>query len=104
MVIERAELPIQEGKEEEFQAKLAEVMPHMQVEGGPHAIQVGRGIEDPTTFILVVTWDSPEHHGTFAQTDDFAKFAEVARGYCRDKPRMEHFDPAGQPSYGSISL
>lgn len=95
MVYERAELPVVPGKEDEFEAALTQALPLLSGDGGAHSVWWGRGVENPSKFILLVQWDSPEHHVAFTKTDAFAEFAGLVRSFYSGKPYVEHFAPLG---------
>lgn len=91
MVLERAELVIREGAEEEFAAAMrARGVPILESFEGVRSVSLGRGIEDPRKFLLLVEWDSVEAHTAFSQADVHPKFLEAIVPYS-EGGAVEHF-------------
>lgn len=78
MVIERAELLAKEGAGDAFAAALAERgVPLLEGHVGCRSVKLGRGVENPEKFLLLVEWDSVQAHATATQTPRHAEFREV---------------------------
>jgi quinol monooxygenase YgiN len=78
MVIERAEILAKEGTADAFAAALNERgIPLLAGHQGCRSVKVGRGVENPDKFLLLVEWDSVEAHVTATQTPRHAEFREV---------------------------
>ena len=93
MKLECAKLPIQEGKEEEFAKAMADSgLDILRGADGCTSATLGRGVESPSTFLLLVEWDTVEAHVAFTKTEPFEKFVGLARAYFSGAPDMEHFD------------
>lgn len=92
MVVERAELPIKEGQMEEFARMMRdEGLPILAAADGCHAAEGGVGVESPDKFLLLLRWDSVEHHTEFTKTDEFARFRELIGPHFAGPPSMEHY-------------
>lgn len=91
MLLERSEIQVKPGLEEEF----AEVMtgrglPLLTAVPGVKWAKIGRGVESPSKFIFLVEWDALDSHAAFhkdpAHPEFLALFAPYAQGGV-----MEHF-------------
>lgn len=94
MLVERAELPITPGREEEFAAAMASALSDL-LEGEAAAeriVSFARGVENPSLFLLLVEWPSVEAHMAFRETPQFAAFAGKVREFYSGPPYMEHFE------------
>ena len=101
MVIERAELPIKPGREEEFQKQFTSGVPHLRGAQGCMNISLARGIENPSKYLLFIEWETLAAHQSFTATEAFGKFVALIRPYLADKPNTEHFAPIqNQPAKG----
>lgn len=92
---ERAELPVKTGSEADFELAMAECVPLLTAEGGAHSATWGRGIEDPSTYLLLLEWDSPEHHAEYAKTEAAAEFADRIFVFFARRPAIAHFEMLG---------
>lgn len=92
MILERAELLAKQGHEDSF----AEMMQSsgcalLASTPGCHSVRVGRGVENPAKFILLLEWETIEHHVALTKTDTFAEFRQLAAPHVRGAANMEHF-------------
>lgn len=93
MFVERAEIPVKQGEESAF----AEMMRDKGIAllsgaKGCASARVGRGVEDPGKFVLLLEWDAVESHTEFTKTDAFAEFKGLAGPFFAGAPAMEHFE------------
>lgn len=95
MVIERVALRIKDGQQEAFEEAMSEARKLLEGAAGSRAVTVGRGVENPSTYVLLIEWDSVDDHVTFTKTDEFGQFGGAVGQYFADKPAMEHFEPLG---------
>jgi heme-degrading monooxygenase HmoA len=91
MIIERAELPVTEGKEPEFEAAMVRGKTLLGNAAGCRSVQLLRGIERPYRYLLLVEWDSVNEHIAFTSTPEFAAFRALAGPFFSAAPSMEHF-------------
>jgi quinol monooxygenase YgiN len=92
MILERAEILIREGLEEDFAAAMKERGITLLASGkGCHSVRLARGVENPGKFILLVEWTSVEAHTDHAKTPIHAAFREVIAPFATGGT-MEHFD------------
>ena len=93
MILERAEIPVKPGQEEAFAAMMNQrgcaILGNAQ---GCHSLRLGRGVENPGTFILLLEWDSVEHHVALTKTPAFEEFKQLAGPFFAGPSNMEHFE------------
>ena len=62
MITEHALLPVKPGLEAEFESAFREARPIIASMPGFISLALHRGIESPSTYLLLVEWQSVEHH------------------------------------------
>lgn len=93
MFIERAEIPVKTGMEEAFAAAMATRGTAMLAAApGCASARVGRGVENPGKFILLLEWDSVESHVALTKTPAFDEFKALVGPFFAGPANMEHFD------------
>jgi quinol monooxygenase YgiN len=93
MFIERAEIPVKPGMEADFAAAMAERGIAILVAApGCASVRVGRGVENPGTFILLLEWDKVESHTALTKTPAFEEFKALVGPFFAGAANMEHFD------------
>jgi quinol monooxygenase YgiN len=93
MFVERAEIPVAAGKETEFAAAMASTGTALLAGAkGCSSARVGRGVENPGKFILLLEWDSVESHVEFTKTPEFDQFKALVGPFFAGAPNMEHFE------------
>jgi quinol monooxygenase YgiN len=93
MFVERAEIPVKAGEEAAFaEAMRTKGTAFLAGAAGCSSVQVGRGVEDPGKFILLLEWDAVESHIEFTKTEGFAEFRNLVGPYFAGAPAMEHFE------------
>jgi heme-degrading monooxygenase HmoA len=93
MFIERAEIPVKEGMEADFAAAMAaRGTAILGSAPGCSKVTVGRGVENPGKFILLLEWDSVESHTALTKTDEFKEFGALVGPFFGGSPNMEHFE------------
>ena len=91
MVLEWAELKIREGAEEEFAAAMAaRGIPLLAAADGARSVSLGRGVEHPAKFLLLVEWDTLDSHIAFTQHPTFDEFRDLITPFS-EGGGMEHF-------------
>jgi quinol monooxygenase YgiN len=92
MFIERAEFPVKEGMEDEFaEAMRTRGIALLSAAEGCHSVEVGRGVENPGKFILLLKWESVEAHIALTKTQAFDTFKALVAPYFAGASNMEHF-------------
>lgn len=93
MIIERAEVSVTPGAEDEFaaimQGRAGDILRGAE---GCSSFVVGRGVENPGTFILLLEWDSVASHMALTKTPVFTEFRTLVGHLFAGPPRMEHFE------------
>jgi heme-degrading monooxygenase HmoA len=93
MFVERAEIPVAAGKEADFAAALANGgLALLAGAKNCSSARLGRGVENPGKFILLLEWDSVESHVAFTKTPEFDQFKALAGPFFAGAPNMEHFE------------
>lgn len=92
MLLERAELLIKSGAETAFAAAMHERgIPLLRGVAGVRSVSMGRGVENPGKFMLLVEWESMDAHAAFSKDSRNASLREVIRPHSQGGS-MEHFD------------
>jgi heme-degrading monooxygenase HmoA len=92
MLLERAEISITEGSEKEFAAAMdARGVPILKSASGVKSVQFGRGVENPTKFLILVEWESLDAHTAFRNAPSYPEFRKVFGPYSKGGS-MEHFE------------
>lgn len=91
MLVERSEIMVKDGMEEEFSALLAaKAVPLLKATPGVNAVSFGRGVENPEKFLLLVEWLTMAHHTAFTQAPVFPEFRAMLMPFSKGGA-MEHF-------------
>lgn len=92
-VTEKAEIVVVDGRADDFEAILPKALPLLRGAGGCDAATVGRGVEHPGTFLLLVEWSSLEAHLAFKETGEFGEFVGLVREFFAAPPGAVHYAP-----------
>ncbi len=90
-MLEHALLHISAGRESEFEASIRKALPIIEEADGCHGAQVRRQDEDPSIFLLLVTWTSIEAHMTFRTTPQFNEWRSLTHTFYAEAPSVTHF-------------
>lgn len=91
IVVERCELTIKEGEEAAFIEDFRKVK-HIAVDAaGCRSVRLGRGVEHPSKFLLLIDWDSVDAHTAFTKTTPFKEFSTVIRAHLSEPPQLTHY-------------
>jgi heme-degrading monooxygenase HmoA len=94
MPLERAELLIKEGLEEEFAAAMRDKgIGILKAFPGVVSARYGRGVENPGKFILLVEWTSMEAHAAYNKAPECMEIRRLIGGFSKGGA-MEHFELA----------
>lgn len=92
MLVERSDLLVKEGKEEEFAAAMRERgNPMLASFPGVRSVSIGRGVENSDKFMLLVEWESMDAHNAFRDHPNYGPFREILAPYVKGGA-MEHFN------------
>jgi heme-degrading monooxygenase HmoA len=92
MLLERSELKIKAGQEADFASVMQQRgLPMLASFPGVSSVRIGRGVENPGKFLLLVTWDAMDAHTAFRNSPIYAPFRQLFAPYS-EGGSMEHFD------------
>jgi heme-degrading monooxygenase HmoA len=92
MILEWATMTIAEGREQEFLGALEQAKAVLAQAHGWRDLQVHRGIERPSTFALLITWDTLEDHTVgFRGGDLFTQWRAILGPFFAEPPQVEHW-------------
>ena len=92
MLVERSELTVKPGAEEEFHTVITEMgVPLLQSVDGVLSVQVGRGVENPSKFMMLVGWQSMDAHTAYGGTPKSIELRGIMGPYLTGGA-MEHFE------------
>ena len=74
MVVERAEFVVKEGQEKEFETAMAEGVRLLGGAAGAKSVTLGRGVEAPSKYLLLIEWEEVDSHVAFTKTPEFENF------------------------------
>jgi heme-degrading monooxygenase HmoA len=94
VIVEHAQLRVTPGREEEFEASIARALPIIESAPGCRGAEVRRQVEDPTTYLLLVRWDSVPVHLEFRTTELFGRWRALTHVFYVEPPTVTHF---GEP-------
>jgi heme-degrading monooxygenase HmoA len=91
MLLERAELLIREGQEESFSAAMKEKGIGMLASvPGVISVRVGRGVENPGKFMLLVEWENMNAHIAYNKAPMCLEVRDLIGRFSKGGS-MEHF-------------
>jgi heme-degrading monooxygenase HmoA len=92
MIREHALLPVVPGRETEFEAVLQEALPLISAAPGFLSLSVSRGIESPSSYLLLVEWESlAAHTEGFRGSPAYRQWREHLHHFYDPFPVVEHF-------------
>jgi heme-degrading monooxygenase HmoA len=92
MLVERSELLIKAGVEDDFAAVMNDRgLPILKGVPGVVSVQMGRGVENPSKFILLVEWETMDAHTAFKSNPVYPEFGQLFGPYAQGGT-MEHFE------------
>jgi len=94
MIVERALIAVQPGSEADFEAALRQARDVVAQAKGFRSLRVTRGIESPSTYLLLLEWDTLEDHTVgFRESDLFGQWRALIGPYFDGAPAVEHYTP-----------
>ncbi|MBS1894923.1 MAG: antibiotic biosynthesis monooxygenase [Actinobacteria bacterium] len=93
MVIERAELVVEAGREAEFEAALPKAMEILASAPGGRVLAIGRCVEKPSSFVLLMEWESVAVHAAAGESAALQELDKLARSFVAEAPDVGHFEP-----------
>ena len=92
MVREIAVFQVQEGHGEDFVGAYESVAEILTGAEGNHGASLHRGIEDLSTFTLIVEWDSVDSHTAVTQKPEFKQFGDAIGPHLAGQPQVNHVE------------
>jgi quinol monooxygenase YgiN len=90
MVTEFAEIEVKPGMEQQFRDGVDSCKPVFARAPGCHGLELHRAIEHPHLFILLVRWDSVQHHMDMRASPDFQIWRGAVGDCFAGTPRVFH--------------
>ena len=94
MITEHAILNVIPGQEEDFLSALAQAKTFIAGSPGFGGLRVERCLENPSTFLLLVEWESLEAHTQgFRGSAAYEDWRRLLHHFYEPFPVVEHFEP-----------
>jgi heme-degrading monooxygenase HmoA len=94
VILEHALLPVRPGEEEAFEAAFASAVPLIAATPGFGRLTLSRGVETPSTYLLVVEWARLEDHTEgFRGSAAYREWRELLHHFYEPFPDVAHFTP-----------
>ena len=95
MILEQAVFAITPGSEGQFEAALERAKDVISQANGFRSLKLLRGIESPSTYLLLIEWDTVEDHMVgFRESELFVRWRDLIGLYFAAAPEVKHFEPA----------
>ena len=98
MILELADIRIPPGKQAEFDAAIIKGVETVASKAkGFRGYKVNQGIESPERYVLMIFWDTLEHHTVdFRGSPALAEWRAIVGPYFAEPPKVEHFTLVGK--------
>ncbi len=94
MIVERVLMPVTPGSEADFEAAMTQARVVVAQAKGFRSIRVTRGIESPSTYLLLIEWDTVEDHMVgFRESEAFQQWRALIGPFFAEPPAVEHYTP-----------
>jgi heme-degrading monooxygenase HmoA len=94
VILEEAVLPVVPGREAEFEAAFAHARAIISAMPGFHDLSLSRGVEEPSTYLLLVRWETLEHHTEgFRGSPEYDEWRGLLHHFYDPFPVVRHFTP-----------
>jgi len=90
MVTEFAEIEIKPGTQDKFREGVESCKPLFARAPGCHGLELHHTIEHPNLFILLIKWDSVQHHESMRASPDFQTWRATVGSLFAATPRVFH--------------
>jgi heme-degrading monooxygenase HmoA len=95
VILERAILAIKPGSEQEFEEAMEQAKQVVAQAGGFRSLRLQRGIEQQSTYLLLIEWESVEDHMQgFRESELFVRWRALIGSYFAQAPEVEHYHGA----------
>jgi heme-degrading monooxygenase HmoA len=92
MIIESGIIHIKPGEEAKFEAGFATARPAIEAAPGCHKIEMRRGIETPSDYLILVWWDSVQAHMGFRASEAFQRWRAPIGAFFAAPPQVFHYE------------
>lgn len=94
MILEVAEIHIENGKQAQYEAAVKQGMAEVVSKtNGFISYELRRSIEETTRYLLLIQWETLEAHTiNFRESDNFPKWRAIVGGYFVKPPHVQHFE------------
>jgi heme-degrading monooxygenase HmoA len=97
VIVEHALLPVRPGTESEFEQTFAEASRIISASHGFRRLSLSRCVERPSTYLLLVEWDTLEDHTDgFRGSPEYQEWRRLLHHFYDPFPDVEHFEPVLQ--------
>ena len=94
MIVEHALLPVKPGAEDDFVDAFETAKGIIASMRGFRRLTLSRCIERPSTFLLLVEWETLEDHTEgFRGSDEYSEWRRLLHDFYDPFPTVEHFEP-----------
>lgn len=93
MILELADIRIQPGKQNEFDAAIQRgIIEVISKSKGFQGYKINKSIETPERYVLMIFWDTLENHTVdFRQSQAFQEWRAIVGPFFAAPPTVEHF-------------
>lgn len=93
MILEQATFRIKPGSEADFEAALEQAADVIGQARGLRSLRLLRGIEGPSTYLLLNEWDTVDDHMRgFRESELYVRWRELIGEYFAEPPEVEHYE------------
>ncbi len=94
MILEHAVLSVTPGSEDEFERAFAEARSIIAAMPGFVDLHLSRGVENPSTYLLLVRWQRLEDHTVgFRRSPEYSRWRSLLHHFYDPFPTVDHFAP-----------
>jgi heme-degrading monooxygenase HmoA len=95
VILERAIFQVTPGTEQDFEAAMEQAKEVISQSGGFRSFRLQRGIEEPSSYLLLVEWDSVQDHMQgFRESALFVRWRELIGPFFAAAPEVQHYQAA----------
>jgi len=91
MIFEMAQIDVKPGMESAFEQGVAKAAPLFRRARGWRGLQVLKGIEQPTRYTLMISWETLDDHVVhFRNSEDFKEWRKLVGDFFAGPPQVTH--------------
>jgi heme-degrading monooxygenase HmoA len=92
MILEHALLAVHAGREADFEVAFGTARPLIEGMSGFRSLRLSRSLESPSTYLLLVEWDTLEDHTIgFRGSAEYGEWRALLHPFYEPFPVVEHF-------------